>query len=152
MNSGLFSALAIQQTTLFLVIGLIVMVSTFNVVATLVMTVQEKKRHRRAVGPRGRPAFLLARVPPARGAPGRNRRRRRHPAGMAHLPGGDRLSPALLPARCRGDLFRLFHSLPGPGDGPRGDRRLFGPGDPARLVGPGRRAARVNIADALRYE
>lgn len=44
MNSGLFSALAIQQTTLFLVIGLIVAVSTFNVVSTLVMTVQEKKR------------------------------------------------------------------------------------------------------------
>jgi lipoprotein-releasing system permease protein len=44
MNSGLFSALAIQQTTLFLVIGLIVAVSTFNIVATLVMTVQEKKR------------------------------------------------------------------------------------------------------------
>jgi lipoprotein-releasing system permease protein len=44
MNSGLFSALAIQQTTLFLVIGLIVAVSTFNVVATLIMTVQEKKR------------------------------------------------------------------------------------------------------------
>ncbi|HYR45736.1 MAG TPA: ABC transporter permease, partial [Thermoanaerobaculia bacterium] len=44
MNSGLFSALKIQQTTLFLVIGLIVAVSTFNVVATLVMTVQEKKR------------------------------------------------------------------------------------------------------------
>jgi lipoprotein-releasing system permease protein len=44
LNSGLFSALAIQQTTLFFVIGLIVAVSTFNVVATLVMTVQEKKR------------------------------------------------------------------------------------------------------------
>ncbi|MFY9551339.1 MAG: ABC transporter permease [Thermoanaerobaculia bacterium] len=44
MNGGLFSALVIQQTTLFLVIGLIVAVSTFNVVATLVMTVQEKKR------------------------------------------------------------------------------------------------------------
>jgi lipoprotein-releasing system permease protein len=44
MNSGLFSALAIQQTTLFLVIGLIVAVSTFNIVATLVMMVQEKKR------------------------------------------------------------------------------------------------------------
>jgi lipoprotein-releasing system permease protein len=44
MNQGLFAALAIQQTTLFLVIGLIVAVSTFNVVATLVMTVQEKKR------------------------------------------------------------------------------------------------------------
>ncbi len=44
MNGGLFSALAIQQMTLFLVIGLIVAVSTFNIVATLVMTVQEKKR------------------------------------------------------------------------------------------------------------
>ncbi|HSS45533.1 MAG TPA: ABC transporter permease [Thermoanaerobaculia bacterium] len=44
MNSTLFSALAIQQTVLFLVIGLIVAVSTFNVVSTLVMTVQEKKR------------------------------------------------------------------------------------------------------------
>jgi lipoprotein-releasing system permease protein len=44
MNSGLFAALAIQQTTLFLVIGLIVAVATFNIVATLVMTVQEKKR------------------------------------------------------------------------------------------------------------
>ncbi|MGH9398749.1 MAG: FtsX-like permease family protein, partial [Thermoanaerobaculia bacterium] len=44
MNGGLFAALAVQQTTLFLVIGLIVAVSTFNIVATLVMTVQEKKR------------------------------------------------------------------------------------------------------------
>jgi len=44
LNSGLFSALAIQQITLFFVIGLIVGVSTFNIVATLVMTVQEKKR------------------------------------------------------------------------------------------------------------
>jgi lipoprotein-releasing system permease protein len=44
MNGDLFSALAIQQATLFLVIGLIVAVSTFNVVTTLVMTVQEKKR------------------------------------------------------------------------------------------------------------
>jgi lipoprotein-releasing system permease protein len=44
MNSGLFAALKVQQTTLFLVIGLIVGVSTFNVVGTIVMTVQEKKR------------------------------------------------------------------------------------------------------------
>jgi lipoprotein-releasing system permease protein len=44
MNGGLFAALQVQQTTLFLVIGLIVAVSTFNVVATLVMTVQEKRR------------------------------------------------------------------------------------------------------------
>ena len=44
LNTGLFSALKIQQTTLFFVIGLIVAVSTFNIVATLVMTVKEKKR------------------------------------------------------------------------------------------------------------
>jgi lipoprotein-releasing system permease protein len=44
LNTGLFSALKIQQTTLFFVIGLIVAVSTFNIVATLVMTVNEKKR------------------------------------------------------------------------------------------------------------
>jgi lipoprotein-releasing system permease protein len=44
MNSSLFKALNLQQFILFLVIGLIVGVSTFNVVATLVMTVQEKKR------------------------------------------------------------------------------------------------------------
>src|SRR5262249_55635199 len=44
MNGGLFSALQIQQITLFIVIFLIVGVSTFNVVSTLVMTVQEKKR------------------------------------------------------------------------------------------------------------
>jgi lipoprotein-releasing system permease protein len=44
LNTGLFSALKIQQITLFFVIGLIVAVSTFNIVATLVMTVQEKKR------------------------------------------------------------------------------------------------------------
>ena len=44
MNVGLFSALRIQQITLFIVIFLIVAVSTFNVVSTLVMTVQEKKR------------------------------------------------------------------------------------------------------------
>lgn len=44
LNTSLFSALKIQQITLFFVIGLIVAVSTFNIVATLVMTVKEKKR------------------------------------------------------------------------------------------------------------
>ncbi|HWC65375.1 MAG TPA: ABC transporter permease, partial [Thermoanaerobaculia bacterium] len=44
LNGSLFSALTVQKITLFLVIGLIVAVSTFNIVATLVMNVQEKKR------------------------------------------------------------------------------------------------------------
>jgi lipoprotein-releasing system permease protein len=62
MNSGLFSALAIQQTTLFLVIGLIVAVSTFNIVATLVMTVQEKRRDIGLLAVMGAPPRFASRI------------------------------------------------------------------------------------------
>jgi lipoprotein-releasing system permease protein len=44
LNRQLFSMLQIQQLVLFIVIGLIVFVSTFNIVSTLIMTVQEKRR------------------------------------------------------------------------------------------------------------
>jgi lipoprotein-releasing system permease protein len=44
MNRQLFSMLEIQQLILFIVIGLIVFVSTFNIVSTLIMTVREKRR------------------------------------------------------------------------------------------------------------
>jgi lipoprotein-releasing system permease protein len=44
MNRPLFSMLQFQQLVLFIVIGLIVFVSTFNIVSTLIMTVQEKRR------------------------------------------------------------------------------------------------------------
>ena len=44
MNRQLFSMLKLQQIVLFVVIGLIVFVSTFNIVSTLIMTVQEKRR------------------------------------------------------------------------------------------------------------
>lgn len=44
MNQQLFSLLTIQQTVLFVVIGLIVFVSTFNIVSTLIMTVHEKRK------------------------------------------------------------------------------------------------------------
>jgi lipoprotein-releasing system permease protein len=44
MNKQLFSMLQIQQLVLFIVIGLIVFVSTFNIVSTLIMTVQEKRK------------------------------------------------------------------------------------------------------------
>lgn len=44
MNRQLFSLLAIQQLVLFIVIGLIVFVSTFNIVSTLIMTVHEKRK------------------------------------------------------------------------------------------------------------
>ncbi len=44
MNRQLFSMLRVQQLVLFIVIGLIVFVSTFNIVSTLIMTVHEKKK------------------------------------------------------------------------------------------------------------
>jgi lipoprotein-releasing system permease protein len=44
MNRQLFSMLKIQQLILFIVIGLIVFVSTFNIVSTLIMTVHEKRK------------------------------------------------------------------------------------------------------------
>ncbi len=44
MNRQLFSLLRLQQIVLFIVIGLIVFVSTFNIVSTLIMTVHEKRR------------------------------------------------------------------------------------------------------------
>ncbi len=44
MNRQLFSMLKIQQLVLFIVIGLIVFVSTFNIVSTLIMMVHEKRK------------------------------------------------------------------------------------------------------------
>jgi lipoprotein-releasing system permease protein len=44
MNRQLFSLLRLQQRVLFIVIGLIVFVSTFNIVSTLIMTVIEKRK------------------------------------------------------------------------------------------------------------
>ena len=44
MNRQLFTMLKIQQLVLFIVIGLIVFVSTFNIVSTLIMTVHEKRK------------------------------------------------------------------------------------------------------------
>ena len=44
MNQQLFSMLKLQQIVLFIVIGLIVFVSTFNIVSTLIMTVHEKRK------------------------------------------------------------------------------------------------------------
>lgn len=44
LNRQLFTMLRLQQRVLFIVIGLIVFVSTFNIVSTLIMTVHEKRR------------------------------------------------------------------------------------------------------------
>jgi lipoprotein-releasing system permease protein len=44
MNRQLFAMLKLQQLLLFVIIGLIVFVSTFNIVSTLIMTVVEKRK------------------------------------------------------------------------------------------------------------
>ena len=62
MNRQLFSMLQIQQLVLFIVIGLIVFVSTFNIVSTLIMTVQEKRREIGILGSMGAESKTIRRV------------------------------------------------------------------------------------------
>jgi lipoprotein-releasing system permease protein len=59
LNRELFTALKLQQVVLFLVLGLIVLVSTFNVASTLVVLVRERMRDIGLLGALGlRPAGL----------------------------------------------------------------------------------------------
>ena len=153
MNSGLFSALKIQQTTLFLVIGLIVAVSTFNVVATLVMTVQEKVRDIGVLTAMGAEPRFFPRVFLLLGG----------------LLGGTGVAAGIVfgVLLCRvATAFRLLSFPPGVAEIyfvsfiPFLVRAV----DLAAIIGfsivailaaswvPARRAARVNIAEALRYE
>ncbi len=62
MNRGLFSVLKLQQIVLFAVIGLIVFVSTFNIVSTLIMTVQEKRREIGILTSMGAESGLVRRI------------------------------------------------------------------------------------------
>jgi lipoprotein-releasing system permease protein len=153
MNAGLFSALLIQQTTLFLVIGLIVAVSTFNIVATLVMTVQEKKRDIGVLATLGAEPGFFSRVFLALGAL----------LGGTGVAAGVAFGVLVCWAATR---FRLLSF-------PAGVAEIYFVSyipflvrlrDIAAIVGfaglailaaswiPARRAAATNIADALRYE
>jgi len=62
MNKQLFSMLSFQQLVLFIVIGLIVFVSTFNIVSTLIMTVHEKRREIGILTSMGAPGSMVRRV------------------------------------------------------------------------------------------
>ncbi|MGZ8798306.1 MAG: FtsX-like permease family protein [Thermoanaerobaculia bacterium] len=62
MNRQLFSMLKIQQLVLFIVIGLIVFVSTFNIVSTLIMTVHEKKKEIGILSSMGAERRTIARI------------------------------------------------------------------------------------------
>lgn len=53
LNQGLFTALRLQKLMLFLVLGLIVLVSTFNVASTLVISVRDRMREIGVLGALG---------------------------------------------------------------------------------------------------
>jgi lipoprotein-releasing system permease protein len=153
MNAGLFSALVIQQTTLFLVIGLIVAVSTFNIVATLVMTVQEKKRDIGVLTAMGAEPVFFSRVFVALGA----------------LLGGTGVAAGILFGAlvCWATThFRLLSFPPGVAEiyfvsyipflvRGRDLAAIVSFAAVAILLAswlPARRASRIDLADALRYE
>ena len=153
MNGGLFSALAIQQTTLFIVIGLIVAVSTFNIIATLVMTVQEKKRDIGILTTLGAEPGFFSRVFLALGAL----------IGGLGVAGGIAFGVLICWTMTR---FRLLSFPPGVAEiyFVSYIPFLVRLKDLAAIVGfaavaillaawiPARRASRIDIADALRYE
>jgi lipoprotein-releasing system permease protein len=62
MNRQLFSMLKIQQLVLFIVIGLIVFVSTFNIVSTLIMTVHEKRKEIGILSSMGAESATVSRI------------------------------------------------------------------------------------------
>jgi lipoprotein-releasing system permease protein len=55
LNRELFAALALQKAALFLLLGLIVLVSTFNVASSLVVLVRERRRDLGVLAALGRP-------------------------------------------------------------------------------------------------
>ena len=62
LNHRIFSALKLQQLALFLMFGIIVLVSTFNVASTLVILVRERRRDIGTLMALGLPPKSLARV------------------------------------------------------------------------------------------
>lgn len=62
MNGQLFSLLKMQQFILFIVLGLIVFVSTFNIVSTLVMTAHEKRQEIGILASMGATPSLIRRI------------------------------------------------------------------------------------------
>jgi len=153
MNRDLFAALAIQQTLLFVVLTLIVAVAAGTVVSSLVVLLAEKTRDVGVLAAVGAPPRLIHRTFRLAGAL----------LGGAGLLGGILFGVAV----CRVlTAFRLVRFPPEIAKVYYLSWMPFRP-EPLHLVGifgvgillvlvaaalPARRAAKLNVADALRYE
>jgi lipoprotein-releasing system permease protein len=153
LNGSLFSALTVQKITLFLVIGLIVAVSTFNIVATLVMNVQEKKRDIGVLSALGAPPGLASsaflRLGMLLGGSG----------VLAGLAAGAAVCAVLTRfrlVRFPPDVAEIYFVSFVPFEVRPRDIAAIAVFSLAVIAAaawlPARRAARVSIADALRYE
>jgi len=85
LNGSLFAALDLQRQALFLLLGLIVVVATFNVASTLVVLVRERMRDLGCWPRWACPARAGARVPALRRRAGGGRHRARSRAGVGDL-------------------------------------------------------------------
>jgi lipoprotein-releasing system permease protein len=153
INGGLFSALTIQKVTLFLLIGLIVAVSTFNIVATLLMSVQERKRDIAVLSAMGAPPALATgiflRFGLLLGGSG----------VLAGAAAGAAICAALTRWRLVSfppDVARIYFVSSVPFPVRLGDLALIAAFAGVLLAAacwlPARRAAKLDIAEALRYE
>jgi len=153
LNRDLFAALELQRLALFLLLGLIVVVATFNVASTLVVLVRERRRDFGVLAAMGlAPRRLLATFVAAGAL-----------LGAAGAAGGLALAAALSWLATRFELLRF---------GPEMAEVYFLRAVPLRLSGgdaaaiaalalgvtvaacllPAWRAARVDPAEALRFE
>ena len=152
MNQSLFSALWLEKMAIGITIGLIVMVAALNIVATLILLVMEKHKD----------IAILVSMGASRGADhahlhaaGHGHRRRRHPRGRASWAGAlCRILDHYKLIRVPVDVYQIsyvpFTLLPA-GRRHRGRRARCSICFLA-TIHPARGAARLDPAEALRYE
>ncbi len=138
LNRELFTALRLQQLMLFLVLGLIVLVSTFNTASSLVVMVRERRRDLGVLSALGlspaqhRVCFLAIRP-----LAGRSRNVAGNRAGLARGLVDERVRADPVRPRSRRDLLSLGRAVPPRGPRPGGRRALHPRGHLARLLAAG---------------
>ncbi len=137
-NRELFTALRLQKVALFLVLGLIVVVATFNVASTLVVLARERRREVGVLKALGLRSALADRgVPALRAGAGRGRRRARRRRGLVGVLGAHHLRADQVRPGGGRDLLHQLGAVPRRDRRRAGDPRLRPGGDAGRLLDPG---------------